>query len=428
MVAQAVTSLAHLLTEIENLRKKYDLKPQTGLRKVSNSFRACKSLTPSSSVTALRQRMQDNQKQKSILNLAKWVYSDAKMFEEKVYKLKSLIDGLESVYKSADTTSNRVSRPPSYTTAASDDMPPPYTTSESRRRTRAPRINTDIQSTESRPMSVFSPLYTGEFSKHYIAFKHLLAAATHQSRTIDSTARDKLTRLSDIQFKELRTDVYDDLIRRQKYHDLTGYLSADERYHSKRNEARKKLSTLPAHRFLDLVSDIAAEIERRLGPGAELRSSTGIHFAIPSLVNSQNITPTSSSPPTPLSPSPSAVHLSHLSHLSTTRLPSIPNQTYIPISPSSSTLHSPTPSLELNQTTAFQSFRVSPTSTTSTVLPAAMQKYGIQASWRDYSLWIMYGPGHIQELCLGLEDRPLSIFRRLEKEGRGPMFMLRRNA
>lgn len=362
--------------------------------------------------------MLDNQKQKSILDLAKWVYTDAKQFEEKVSKLKSLIDGLENVSESADTTSTQVSRPPSYTTAASDDMPPPYTTSESRR-TRAPRINTDLQSTPSRPMSVFSPLYAGEFSKHYIAFKHLLAASHSPDQPrVDSRARDKLSRLSDIQFMELRIDTYDELLRRQKYNDSRRYLAENQLYHPKRNLARRKLASLPDNRFLDLVVDVAGEIERRLGPGAELRSSTGLHFWIPELGNSPNTSPTSTTSTTsPVTPN------QHLSLFSTTPLPSIPNQTYSPISPPPFSISSPT-----NSETTFQSFRVSPSSTTSTLLSAAMQKYGIQASWRDYSLWIMYGPENMQELCLGLEETPLSVFRRLEREGRKPMFMLRKNA
>lgn len=57
------------------------------------------------------------------------------------------------------------------------------------------------------------------------------------------------------------------------------------------------------------------------------------------------------------------------------------------------------------------------------VLPAALKKYNIQADWRQYALYIVYGD---QERCLGLEERPLILFKQLEKEGRKPMFMLRK--
>jgi len=33
-----------------------------------------------------------------------------------------------------------------------------------------------------------------------------------------------------------------------------------------------------------------------------------------------------------------------------------------------------------------------------------------------------------QERCLGLEEKPLMLFKQLDKEGRKPMFMLRRHA
>lgn len=59
------------------------------------------------------------------------------------------------------------------------------------------------------------------------------------------------------------------------------------------------------------------------------------------------------------------------------------------------------------------------------VLPAALKKYNIQADWRQYALYIVYGD---QERCLGLREKPLILFKQLDKEGRKPMFMLRRHA
>ncbi|OAX83125.1 hypothetical protein ACJ72_02518 [Emergomyces africanus] len=81
---------------------------------------------------------------------------------------------------------------------------------------------------------------------------------------------------------------------------------------------------------------------------------------------------------------------------------------------------SPAPSVEI-----FKSFRVSMDDPCHRVLPAALKKYNINEDWRLYALYIVFGD---QERCLGLEERPLILFKQLEKEGRKPMFMLRRQA
>ncbi|KAL7270805.1 component of the polarisome [Rhizina undulata] len=81
-------------------------------------------------------------------------------------------------------------------------------------------------------------------------------------------ARDKLLRLSKIQFQELSTDVYDELERRRSVSenpsvDNSTYLLPQKIFHPKRNQARQKLSTLPEPRFKDLATDVFFEIERR---------------------------------------------------------------------------------------------------------------------------------------------------------------------
>ncbi|KAF8465320.1 hypothetical protein BDZ91DRAFT_697332 [Kalaharituber pfeilii] len=73
----------------------------------------------------------------------------------------------------------------------------------------------------------------------------------------------------------------------------------------------------------------------------------------------------------------------------------------------------------------FKSFRVSMEDPCYKVLPAALKKYNIQADWRQYALYIVYGD---QERCLDLDEKPLILFKKLQGEGRKPMFMLRRNA
>lgn len=76
-----------------------------------------------------------------------------------------------------------------------------------------------------------------------------------------------------------------------------------------------------------------------------------------------------------------------------------------------------------SQMEIFKSFRVSLEDPCYKVLPAALRKYQINAPWEQYSLYIVYGD---QERCLGLNEKPLILFKQLEKEGKKPMFMLRK--
>jgi hypothetical protein len=57
------------------------------------------------------------------------------------------------------------------------------------------------------------------------------------------------------------------------------------------------------------------------------------------------------------------------------------------------------------------------------VLPAALKKYNINAPWEHYALYIVYGD---KERCLGMDEKPLILFKQLDKEGKKPMFMLRK--
>lgn len=100
-------------------------------------------------------------------------------------------------------------------------------------------------------------------------------------------ARGKLTKLSNQQFHELSTDVYDELMRRNAddkmgmyhlvteatimlpsitlnaYHHLVPFLPVRDEFHPKRNQARQKLATLPKTRFKDLASDVFHELDHR---------------------------------------------------------------------------------------------------------------------------------------------------------------------
>ena len=110
-------------------------------------------------------------------------------------------------------------------------------------------------------------------SQHYSILKRFLAQSLRDEKgnAKPNRARDKLLRLSAVQFEELSTDVYDELLRRQSSsgQQMNGpgqvppYLLPKENFHPKRNQARQKLATLPPTRFQDLATDVFYELERR---------------------------------------------------------------------------------------------------------------------------------------------------------------------
>ncbi|KAE8441794.1 hypothetical protein EG329_004307 [Mollisiaceae sp. DMI_Dod_QoI] len=117
-----------------------------------------------------------------------------------------------------------------------------------------------------------------------------------------------------------------------------------------------------------------------------------------------------------------------------TTFPSNENDSYQPSTYSSRDSAKPVPSRRA-QTPAldtpssngsveiFKSFRVSMEDPCYKVLPAALKKYNINAPWEQYALYIVYGD---KERCLGMEEKPLILFKQLDKEGKKPMFMLRK--
>ncbi|KAK1751912.1 hypothetical protein QBC47DRAFT_79518 [Echria macrotheca] len=82
-----------------------------------------------------------------------------------------------------------------------------------------------------------------------------------------------------------------------------------------------------------------------------------------------------------------------------------------------------TPSASNASVEIFKSFRVSMDDPCYKVLPAALKKYQINAPWDQYALYIVFGD---QERCLGLDEKPLILFKQLDREGKKPMFMLRK--
>ena len=110
-------------------------------------------------------------------------------------------------------------------------------------------------------------------AQHYSILKRYLAQSLRDEKgnSKPNKARDKLLRLSAVQFQELSTDVYDELLRRQSAgrpqpgapSQVPAFLLPKENFHPKRNQARQKLATLPAARFRDLATDVFYELERR---------------------------------------------------------------------------------------------------------------------------------------------------------------------
>ncbi|KAJ9151900.1 Protein SPA2 [Pleurostoma richardsiae] len=115
----------------------------------------------------------------------------------------------------------------------------------------------------------------GILGEHYVALKRYLSSTSRDGKPNPppNKARDKLQRLTSVQFLELSTDVFDELIRRQAFsrrppnappsQGPPPYLLPEENFHPKRNQARQKLSSLGGARFRDLATDVFCELERR---------------------------------------------------------------------------------------------------------------------------------------------------------------------
>ena len=109
-------------------------------------------------------------------------------------------------------------------------------------------------------------------AEHYVSLKRYLSATSRDGnpKPPPNKARDKLQRLTGVQFLELSTDVYDELKRREQAARRPSnappppdYLVPEGGFHPKRNQARQKLSSLGSPRFRDLATDVFCELERR---------------------------------------------------------------------------------------------------------------------------------------------------------------------
>ncbi|KAL1618271.1 hypothetical protein SLS56_010601 [Neofusicoccum ribis] len=117
----------------------------------------------------------------------------------------------------------------------------------------------------------------------------------------------------------------------------------------------------------------------------------------------------------PTNSSPSAVQVPRLAPSTTNEESQITSAT-----PSSNSV----PEINTPQVEVFKNFRVSIDDPCYKVLPLALKKYNITADWRQYALYIVFED---QERCLGLHEKPLIIFKLLDREGKAPMFMLRKH-
>lgn len=213
--------------------------------------------------------MKDNQKQKSFLALAKWAVCDAKRFDEKVKRLKNLIDGLEDISKAAGITRFQPSpqNPTDQLPTPPTESPPPYSMEPPQQARRVEVAATIEQSFVHEPVPVTAITVQNsspdpELFQQYISLEGY--AAPLQTKTpARLAAREKLSTLQDGQLKELRVDVYNELCRRRQTRTGPPSLHPVDLYHVKWNEARERLSALPWYCFARLITDLVFELERR---------------------------------------------------------------------------------------------------------------------------------------------------------------------
>jgi hypothetical protein len=72
-----------------------------------------------------------------------------------------------------------------------------------------------------------------------------------------------------------------------------------------------------------------------------------------------------------------------------------------------------------------RSFRVGLEDSCRTITPAVLWTHNIKEDWRDYLLYLVYKDG---KRLIRLEEKPLLLFKELDKAGKQPVFMLRRKS
>lgn len=69
-------------------------------------------------------------------------------------------------------------------------------------------------------------------------------------------------------------------------------------------------------------------------------------------------------------------------------------------------------------------FNISPDVPCYKVLPLIARRHKVRGDWRGVGLVVCYGD---QERMVGLEEKPLAIYKELQSQGKNPVFMIREN-
>jgi len=438
----ALDSVSGLLLEIKTIEYKYQFEQVSQSQICSHDIKRSRSSKAIQTLALIRssssrQRSRGSKKQRSLIGLIRWAICDRAKFEEQVIRVKVLIDGLEDILRAAGTVLPRENylRPSDSESVFNDDNPPPYSSVV---RIQPPQNSTAPPTTNHRTRhSVLSRLSDNsifDMLEHHAGMKRYLTAFPNEGGLSSSRHRDLLSKLTTQQFKELRMDVFDELLRRQDGNNITPQCLPDiYSYHPKRNEARRKLSTISATKFRQLLFDIVSELECRFPhlkdptplPSSAV-STAGDLAANPSTVrcNQSRRWGCVGSYERGFAPPPYLQYRpAHQTTVRRTNRPH-PSKLHVTETATSSTQASAvTPSSSRSSIQIFESFRVSMNDPTSKVLSAALRKYNIQASSQQYSLCITYGN---HERKLEADEKPLLIFKILDREGKQPAFILRR--
>lgn len=444
-IYQVLDAVSLLLSELDGLREKY--RPTGSISQSSLYDTKAHGLPVTSqdqrvlNPISFRHRRGSNRRKFSIVSV-KWAWRDASRFEEKVKKLKSLIDGLDNISRVASTLTLPQAQLPETSAPNHNENPPRY----SALGLQLPPYSNSLQA-HVRRTAVTSMNREQDVSdelKQYLVMKEYLISLPELGP--DSVrARDRLVRLSKAQFEDLRADVYDELVRRQEFGlNQCSFLLPNPIYHSKRNEARQRLSGLLDTRFNVLIADLVSETDRRL---PHLCRDSQNFEDVASVADSDLFdTPRELDirrwgyvgPNTPINGSyPSLTSSAIRQHYDNLRALYRLRENYI-VSGSTrdnrsiinegstlslSTIAETVPPNGVSTSEIFKSLRVSKDDTTAKVLPVALKKYNINALPEAYSLNLAFTNG---ERCLDLDEKPLLLFKKLEKEGLRPMFMLRK--
>ncbi|KAG9243066.1 hypothetical protein BJ878DRAFT_136878 [Calycina marina] len=413
-VTQTLQNIEALLIDINAIQRKYQPRQPPQLEgldlDVKNSQSPKVVRTLSFARTASLRLRERTAKPCNLIGLAKWSFFAGKSFELKLGQVKALIDGLEDILRAAGglTDLNHNQQPlTDNQLVAEDDHPPPYS-SITPRQVEAP-ATPEAHTCTPRPSRTtrLSDNSIFDMLEHHAAMKHYLRAYPFDATHVSSRCRayDLLLHLNTVQLKELRCDVYDELLRRQELEETASEcLPNVVTYHAKRNDARRKLSTINSARFGQLLFDIVIELERRFPHLKDSSPRVTYMVPLPEVVDSsvvaQNGQPFCSENVllrnVALTPPPLLQH--RAAHRSTSPLP-----VYREI---------PT-----------ERIRIHKDDSTSNVLPIALKKYNIQAPWQQYALHIVYDD---TERRVGMQEKPFAIFKELEREGKKPSFKLRK--